>query len=157
MKICRQCNVKKELVDFYVHKAMLDGHLNKCKECVKKRVGQHREKNIEYITQYDKNRSMLPHRIKARENYQKTENGKNAIKKSRQNYRKKFPMKYAAHIILGNAIRDGKIKKEFLCSECKNGGQIHGHHDNYTKPLDVRWLCVKCHVEWHKNNKPIYE
>ena len=157
MKTCRQCGLVKTLNDFYVHAQMADGYLNKCKDCVKLRVLENLKNKADYYKEYDKKRAMLPHRVKAREDYQKTKNGKIAIKKAHESYKKKFPMKYASHVIFNNAIRDGKIKKEFLCSECGSDNQIQGHHDDYTKPLNVRWLCVKCHTQWHKNNKPIFE
>ena len=38
-----------------------------------------------------------------------------------------------------------------ICGGCKTDA----HHDDYNKPLEVRWLCRNCHKEWHMNNKPI--
>ncbi len=157
MKICRECNTEKPLSEFYKHAAMADGHLNKCIPCVKARVGKHREANLEKIRAYDKLRSNEPHRVKARKEYTKTDQGKTAKKKAMQNYRERYPMKYAAHVIFGNAIRDGKVQKVSECSKCGSTTKVEGHHDDYTKPLEVRWLCEVCHKQWHKTNKPIYK
>lgn len=64
-----------------------------------------------------------------------------------------------AHNILEYAIRMGTVIRESRCQEC--GGEslfndkrtaTQAHHCDYNKPLDVMWLCQKCHHEWHKNN-----
>ena len=158
MKVCRECNVEQPLSEFYKHAAMGDGHLNKCKSCVKQRVNKHRNENIEKAREYDRQRAMLPHRVQARKEYIQTEQGKRSKKKSLEKYKKTYPMTYAAHVITGNAIRDKKLKRPSKCSVCNSKKtKIEAHHDDYTKPFDVRWLCNSCHKEWHNNNNPIYE
>jgi hypothetical protein len=157
MKVCRECKTEKPLSDFYKHPRMADGHLNKCAECVKSRVTKHREANLQKIQAYDKLRSNQPHRVQARKDYLKTEAGKLSKKKAMDAYHARYPMTRAAHVIIGNAIRDGRLAPETSCSACNSTEKIEGHHDDYTKPLDVRWLCESCHKEWHRHNKPIYE
>ena len=54
LKKCFKCNIKKPKDDFYKHPRMADGHLNKCKECNKKDVGENYRKNItwNYMEKY---------------------------------------------------------------------------------------------------------
>ena len=59
------------------------------------------------------------------------------------------PEKYKAQTLAGNALRDKKIKKK-KCLFCKNLNTVAHHHD-YSKPLDVMWLCRTCHKKIHKH------
>jgi hypothetical protein len=58
-------------------------------------------------------------------------------------------LKDQAHYRVKTAIRNGTLKKPKECSECGAGGRIHGHHADYSKPLDVEWLCSLCHRRRH--------
>tara|TARA_Y100000310_G_scaffold285220_1_gene308535 strand:+ start:270 stop:974 length:705 start_codon:yes stop_codon:yes gene_type:complete len=56
------------------------------------------------------------------------------------------------------AIRRGALVPQ-PCEMCGATGKmadgrnrIQAHHDDYNKPLNVRWLCQEHHHEWHKNN-----
>lgn len=158
-KVCFKCGVEKPLTDFYKHKRMADGHLNKCKECNKKDVIKNREDNVEYYRQYDKDRSKLAHRVEARAEYAKTEVGSENIKKAKASYIKKNPKIRKAHNAVSNALRDGKLKKAKYCESplCENpDGYVEAHHCDYNKPLEVVWLCDRCHKDWHLNYEPIY-
>lgn len=133
MKKCFKCGSEKPLSDFYKHSAMADGHVNKCKECNKKDVRENRAKKIDYYREYDKERGCRvdPKYIKW--------------------YRKTYPKKYAAHTAVNNAVRDGYLIP-VPCERCGSNHKVHAHHDDYLRQLDVRWLCVPCHKEWHDNN-----
>lgn len=135
MKVCFKCSKKKSLGEFYAHKGMADGRVNKCKECNKVDVRENRKKKIDYYREYDS----------ARGNRQ----GYDYVK----GYRNKYPMIYAAHTLVANAVRDGRLKKPDSCSSCGDYHKtIHGHHDDYALPLVVRWLCPPCHKQWHSKN-----
>lgn len=141
MKKCFKCGKEKELNKFYKHSEMADGYLGKCIECAKKDVLEHRNKNIERIRAYDRQRGKLPHRIKANAK-------RNKIR------RKQYPLKYAAKIMVGNAVRDGRLKKLKYCERCgTKEKRLMGHHEDYYKPLEVIWLCQPCHVQRHKEIK----
>lgn len=64
------------------------------------------------------------------------------------------------HNLTETAIQQGVLKRQ-PCEVCGANGtfadgrsEVQAHHDDYNKPLDVRWLCQKHHHEWHKNNTP---
>jgi hypothetical protein len=62
-------------------------------------------------------------------------------------WRRQNPDGYRAHNALNNAIRDRKIFKE-PCALC-GATDVHGHHKDYARPLNVVWLCAKCHHRLH--------
>lgn len=73
----------------------------------------------------------------------------NAAKKSWRNRnpgRDKGGLRRPEHHKVQNAIRRGYITKPEACEECgRTGTRLNGHHDDYGRPLDVRWLCGSCH------------
>lgn len=151
MKTCFKCGASKPLTEFYKHSRMKDGFLNKCKECAKRDTKENRTLHADYYRQYDRDRFQTDPKVRERHRrYQKTENGKKSIRETRLRWLERNLEKRAAHIILGNRIRKGEVVKPDACSCCGKGGIIHGHHSDYSRPLDVEWLCPACHVGKHR-------
>jgi len=51
--------------------------------------------------------------------------------------------------MIGNALRDGKVVKR-PCEVCGDP-KSQGHHEDYSKPLDVVWLCTVHHGARHSH------
>lgn len=49
------------------------------------------------------------------------------------------------------ALRNGSLKKKG-CVVCGILERVHAHHDDYSKPLDIVWLCLKHHQELHRSS-----
>jgi hypothetical protein len=64
-------------------------------------------------------------------------------------FKAKFPLKAAAQRTVYDALRTGEMTRPDACSACGVLCKPHGHHDDYTKPLAVRWLCRPCHTAHH--------
>ena len=63
-------------------------------------------------------------------------------------YREKFPEKWKAVYTVANALKSGRLVK-MPCENCGTKKHIHAHHRDYSKPLDVQWLCDPCHRAEH--------
>jgi hypothetical protein len=59
------------------------------------------------------------------------------------------PVKVKAHQIVSSAIRSGSLIPQ-PCERCMRAINVHAHHEDYTKPLDVIWLCSTCHGARHR-------
>lgn len=127
---------------------MFDGYLNKCKECTKGDVEKRRILKIYQIRKYDRERGKTDHRKKL----QKVYSLKESFRKKRSIVIKRWVLnnihKKKATTILGNAVRDKRITKKncLICGNLKT----HGHHDDYTRPLYIMWLCPLHHKLRHK-------
>ena len=135
MKKCFKCGESKPLSDYYRHSQMSDGHFGKCKACTRQTVQNNRQKNIECVRLYEVVRN------------QESERHKKMLARIRR-WRKKYPERRQAHTTVSNAIRDGRLKRK-LCEKCGRG-PTQAHHDDYSKPLNVRWLCLPCHASHHQ-------
>lgn len=141
---CTVCGVTSDAAEFYA------GVNSRCKECHKKRVRENRASKIDYYKVYDRVRYQNDPRVKDRhKRYKATDGGKEATSRSRQKWLNGNADKHACYVILNNAVRDGRVSKPTCCQNCGSNGRIEGHHHDYAYPLDVIWLCPKCHHRLH--------
>ena len=133
-KTCFKCKSHLPLSEFYKHSGMGDRHSGKCKTCTKKDALMHRKANIDRIREYDRQRAKLPHRKKL------------TLEIGRM-WRQEDARRDRCHNAAIRAIKSGKLKRLpcMVCGEEKT----HAHHEDYDKPLDVMWLCPRCHSQHH--------
>jgi hypothetical protein len=79
------------------------------------------------------------------------EKAKEVIKKGNAKYISLNPEKHLAHYTLQNAVQSGRVVRPDTC-RCGNPNP-EGHHEDYSRPLMVSWLCSKCHHELHKSRR----
>jgi len=172
-KKCSKCERTKKLSEFKRilrrGKRVVD---SQCAECLSEYKRKHYQANKEYY----KNKS----RKWAKENHERVkenrvryylENAERLRSQKREysrrpevvarqterfrEYRKDedFLMREKARGILNKRIQSGKIINPNKCSECGEEGYSEAHHEDYSRPLDVIWLCKLCHEEIHHSNE----
>jgi hypothetical protein len=133
-KKCTKCGKKKPPSDFYAHPFGAGGRDSKCKECAKLVVKAAYRANREARREYDRRRQRTPERRRKQQ-----ETGRRMIRK--------YPEKHAARLAVKRAVASGRLVST-PCEMCGHP-KTEAHHDDYSKPLAVRWLCCRCHKRVH--------
>lgn len=168
MKVCGKCKVEKALTEFNKCSRYKDGLQNSCRVCAKAKNADWYTRNAEKAKEYSAN-YYAENRVYYKE-YHKTYTQNNRAYKNlvsrewtlrnkekrrvtRNNYRARYPG-VIANMNLRVALNKLEVKPD-ACEACGNiPQQLNGHHDDYAKPKEIRWLCPACHSKWHRENGP---
>lgn len=177
-KICKGCACEKDLGCFPPHRTSRDGHLGVCRDCKHERDRQYRLSHATQIAAYRQSEHYKAliggyresgKLAQSRRKWRQSEKGKLAGRRERQSEstrrtkrkyahspaglkaqraaRRRNPQKRSARVAVNNAIRDGRLTR-LPCEHCGNP-KSQAHHSDYSRPLDVTWLCFRCHKNQH--------
>lgn len=164
-KKCKGCNEIKSVSEFYTtHKGRY--YKPYCKPCENEYKKEWNRKNPDkmkemYLRNGDKRRGEAKkwyhenkEEAKAKCEIWRSKNPdkiKVHQKKAQAKYLPKNRQKQLCHDKVGKALKSGKLIRPSACSRCQNTERrLHAHHDDYTKPLKVVWLCHVCHRAHHR-------
>jgi len=139
-KRCSKCHTVKPLTAFTYDKRNRDGRHSWCKACSNAHVKAYNAKNREKA------------RASSRRAHAKRRDRDNQLHRE---WAARHPHAGAARQAVHRAARDGRLVKPDACEQCGwSGLRLNAHHDDYTRPLSVRWLCCSCHRLHHYAEAP---
>ncbi|MCK9432550.1 MAG: hypothetical protein M0R00_06300 [Candidatus Omnitrophica bacterium] len=68
-------------------------------------------------------------------------------------WRLAHPIESDARIKVADAVRRGLLKKPSFCTICGENKKLNGHHEDYSEPLKVLWVCHSCHKKLHNTKR----
>lgn len=141
MKACGNCGRVKVQDDFPRDRSKADGRHSVCRDCKSLYDADYRGRNHEKLAAAKKAERLAdPQRVYARV----------------RRHEKRYPEKDKARRDFHHALEAGRVIKPTECERCgarPRPYDLHGHHADYSKPLEVEWLCRDCHeAEHHKSS-----
>jgi hypothetical protein len=161
MKKCTKCEKQKNLDNFYKASGNTDRVESTCKLCKKQYYEENKARLLlnrrkKYYTDQEHRDRILEKSAKYKlENQEKVKSGFLRWLSSSKGelYKKKNYVKSQAYWAVEAALKKGEMQRE-SCADC--GYHIaEAHHEDYSKPLEVTWLCRKCHAELHKQYRKV--
>jgi hypothetical protein len=145
MKQCRICKIEKREDEFYqwFKRSGTSGYRSECKTCVLNNNKVYREKYKKILNEKRRIRNGSSSKKICVDPIQR------AINERSYKSQKKHPEKQRARGFLSYYIRTGKILRPLKCEKCLKEKRVEAHHCDYGKPLEVLWVCKKCHTEIH--------
>lgn len=141
-KRCNTCGEVKDEGGFYADPRNWDGLKHRCKECLKpierekSRAGRERSREL-YRERVSTAEGREMERKKRRDTY------------ARQRLDERFRQRVRARALVGKAIREGRLVRG-PCEVVGCTERATAHHEDYSRPLEVRWLCRVHHGMEHR-------
>ena len=136
MKTCFKCGKDKPLTEYYKKPCNTDGLFGTCKDCLRVYTNE-RCRRVRTDPRFE---SEFKIRSARRKKYRK------------RVYQAILHMD-KAHKKVHKALRMGTLIKATDCERCGKTPEprhLHGHHADYSKPLNVEWICTTCHGKEHR-------
>ena len=158
-KPCNQCEETKPLEEFYRKHNRPFGRTSLCRQCMRADNKSYRQTpegkiiNSRAVKKYQQTAKGGIVQKRASKKYQQTKKGKICHAQAIKTYRALHSKEIQARMIVYQAIANGILIRPSICSNCNKERRISAHHEDYDKPLEVIWLCDKCHGELSRNNQ----
>lgn len=94
------------------------------------------------------------HQAEYHARWRKTAKGGAAIAAAYKRWGERYPERIKAHRAVSYAVRTGRLARgpcELAGQGCK--GRIEAHHDDYSRPLEVRWACRRHHEQLDRERR----
>jgi hypothetical protein len=111
------------------------GRMGQCKACSNKRLDGWRTRTRDRRLAYNRE-------------YYATEHGRQVTRR----WQERNPVKRRVAYLFKQALERGQLVRPSACEWCGEKRKTEGHHPDYAKPLEVEWLCRKCHKAWHRQH-----
>jgi hypothetical protein len=155
-KVCTNCNIQKDLEEFHKREKGKFGRHAECKICLRDRQKKVKREWDEVQKENRRDKERTRRRIIKHVIDYARKVGQDSINPSQKSdYAKHCSefIKRKCRLFLNTAVQHGWVVKPTTCSECNKKSIIHGHHEDYSKPLEVQWLCPKCHAKRGHNKR----
>ncbi len=134
------------MVQFYLRLGRIS---HNCRACNQTACSQYRKRNREKVDAYNR-AYRLAHPGWAKEVSKKSyRNNRQAYLNRVKKYKTDNPEKKRAHNLIHSAVLLGKLSPPSQCESCGVKAKLDAHHEDYSKPMEVRWLCRFCHRKEH--------
>lgn len=153
MRQCKKCRRRQAWCRFRVSGGY---RLRTCRRCEAARTKRYfaSRRGAETRKRYNSTKGRVWHKTAAGrrsvEKYRRSAKYKSRHVVMTRKYRKLYPDRYRARLRVGAAVRSGKLIRPKRCQKCKSRGRVEAHHQDYSRPLDVQWLCTACHNQADK-------
>ncbi len=148
-KTCRTCKSVKPVGSFYACKSNADRLFSDCKQCViEQQTAYHKrkQKDVFWLATYREKMRVWAANYRASGKAKRYNNGRAVA------WAKRNPEKHRAQWMAREAVKKGLIPRLLNCEKCGSSELLQKHHADYSKPLEVVWLCIKCHHAVHKKS-----